>query len=100
MDSHAIEQAVIEQAVIEQAVIEHASTVLAVDPATLSRTRKLTDLPTFSSFRIVDIVERVERSLGLEVDAALLTPDNLHDLAGLCTVFLRSAQLLADRGRP
>lgn len=80
---------------IEQVVIDNASTVLAVDPATLSSTRTLTELPTFSSFRVVDIVERVEQSLGVEVDAALLTPDNLHDLAGLCGVFLRTAGLAA-----
>lgn len=83
---------------LEQAVIASASAVLAVDPATLRRARTLTELPTFSSFRLADLIERIEQALGVEADAALLTPDNLHDVAGLCRVFRRSAGVAVTDG--
>ncbi|GGP78678.1 hypothetical protein GCM10010185_60620 [Saccharothrix coeruleofusca] len=65
--------------------------MLAVDAATLAATGNLSDLPTFSSFRVVTIVERTEEELGVEVDAAELTPDNLHRLDALCALFVRTA---------
>jgi acyl carrier protein len=76
---------------VEDLVKDTAASVLAVDTATLASTDNLADLPTFSSFRIVAIVERSEEALGVEVDAAELTPDNLHRLDALCALFVRTA---------
>ncbi|MEV0704762.1 acyl carrier protein [Saccharopolyspora sp. NPDC050389] len=45
-----------------------------------------TSLPRFSSFRLVEIVERLESELGADIDAADLLPENLHRLDDLCQV--------------
>ncbi|MFF4397098.1 phosphopantetheine-binding protein [Streptomyces sp. NPDC001480] len=64
--------------------------VLGVDQADLHSTSTLTQLPTFSSFRIVEIVERVEEELDTEVEASELTPDNLSRLDTLIALFERT----------
>ncbi|MFD8232888.1 hypothetical protein ACFV20_13525 [Streptomyces sp. NPDC059696] len=66
--------------------------VLGVDQAALHGTPALTDLPTFSSFRIVEIVERVEEELDTEVEASELTPDNLSRLDTLIALFERTVR--------
>lgn len=83
---------------IEQAVIDNAAAVFAVDRAVVGRVRTLAELPTFSSFRLVDLIERVESTLGVEADAALLVPDNLRDVPGLCRVFAHSAGMTVIDG--
>jgi acyl carrier protein len=40
----------------------------------------------FSSFRLVEIVERVETELGVEFDADELVPENLRQLDDLCRI--------------
>ncbi|MGW0494707.1 phosphopantetheine-binding protein [Streptomyces sp. NPDC003007] len=64
--------------------------VLGVDRTDLHSTSTLTALPTFSSFRIVEIVERVEEELDTEVEASELTPDNLSRLDTLIALFERT----------
>ncbi|WP_439944259.1 hypothetical protein [Streptomyces sp. BBFR115] len=64
--------------------------ILGVDQADLHGAAALTDLPTFSSFRIVEIVERVEEELDTEVEASELTPDNLSRLDTLIALFERT----------
>ncbi|MGC5040331.1 MULTISPECIES: hypothetical protein [unclassified Streptomyces] len=64
--------------------------VLGVERTDLHGTGALTDLPTFSSFRIVEIVERVEEELDTEVEASELTPDNLSRLDTLIALFERT----------
>ncbi|MEU0884345.1 acyl carrier protein [Lentzea sp. NPDC005914] len=80
---------------IEALVRDTVTAVLSVDPATLTPDLDLAALPTFSSFRIVTILERVEDALGVEVDADELTPDNLHRLDTLCALFLRAKTKVA-----
>ncbi|WBB78733.1 acyl carrier protein [Micromonospora sp. WMMD882] len=77
---------------VRDTVVDIAADVLGVDPTTLHATPTLTDLPTFNSFRIVEIVERVEERLDVEVDPADLTPDNLTRLDTLTALFERTAQ--------
>ncbi|MFC0105795.1 phosphopantetheine-binding protein [Kibdelosporangium aridum] len=67
-------------------VADTAAQVLGVQPGTGT----LTDLPTFNSFRLVEILERVETRLGVTVDPADLTPDNLTRIDSLCAMFERS----------
>ena len=76
---------------VREIVVQTAAQVLAVDPATLQNGGPLTEVPSFSSFRVVEIIERAEEALGVELAAAELTPDNLHHLDRLCAVFERSA---------
>ncbi|MEU7477850.1 acyl carrier protein [Lentzea sp. NPDC042327] len=51
----------------------------------------LREFPGFSSFRLVDVIERVEARLGVEVAAEALTPESLRDLDSLCVLFTGSA---------
>lgn len=67
-----------------------AAAVLGADPAALLAGQLLTDLPTFSSFRIVEIVERLEDELRIEFDADELVPENLHHTDAICGAVRRS----------
>ncbi|MZF84743.1 hypothetical protein [Streptomyces sp. SID5643] len=75
---------------IRTVVTRITAEVLDVAPADLRAVGALTDLPTFSSFRIVEIVERIEEELETEVDAGELTPDNLTRLDTLVALFERT----------
>ncbi|MEU0897729.1 phosphopantetheine-binding protein [Streptomyces massasporeus] len=75
---------------VREVVTGITAEVLGVDQADLRTTDALTDLPTFSSFRIVEIVERVEEELDTEVEASDLTPDNLSRLNTLIALFERT----------
>lgn len=75
---------------IREKVIDTAAQVLAVNQDDLVSAKALTDLATFSSFRIVDIIERLEEQLGVQIDAADLTPGNLHHLDALCELFTQA----------
>lgn len=75
---------------LRTAVAEEAAAVLRADAADLLAGTPLTEVPGFGSFRMVDIVERVEERLGIEFDAADLVPENLHDLDGLCRIAARA----------
>lgn len=50
----------------------------------------LREFPGFSSFRLVDVIERVEARLRVEVEPDALTPASLRDLDSLCGLFTRS----------
>ena len=76
---------------VRDIVTDTAAEVLGVDVATLTEANNLTDLPTFNSFRIVEVVERLEQRLSIELDPGDLTPDNLTRLEPLCALFERSA---------
>lgn len=65
--------------------------VLDADPALLSTgDGDLAALPGFTSFRMVDIIDRLEAQLDLEFDADDLVPENLRSMDGLCRI-VRSA---------
>jgi hypothetical protein len=74
-------------------VADTAAQVLGVRPGS----GDLTDLPTFSSFRVVEILERVESRLEVTVDPAELTPENLTRIDSLCAMFERSLRKGAVR---
>ncbi|MFG1837135.1 phosphopantetheine-binding protein [Micromonospora sp. NPDC049175] len=80
-----------DRSTVHTAVIEVTAEVLGVDPDILHATPTLTNLPTFNSFRIVEVVERVEERLEVEVDPIELTPDNLTRLDTLTALFERTA---------
>ncbi len=77
---------------VRAAVLDVASRVLGVDRAALAAGRSFVDIPTFSSFRLVDILEQVELALGLELPAAELLPERLHDADTMSRLFFRHAQ--------
>jgi hypothetical protein len=77
---------------VRAAVLTAASRVLGVDREALAAGRSFVDIPTFSSFRLVDILEQVELALGLELPAAELLPERLHDADTMSRLFFRHAQ--------
>ncbi|MEV7425371.1 MULTISPECIES: hypothetical protein [unclassified Streptomyces] len=64
--------------------------VLRVDPGALLGGRVLAEVPGFSSFRVVEIVERLERGLAVEFAPSDLVPENLHHLDGICRIVQRA----------
>ncbi len=50
----------------------------------------LAALPGFTSFRMVDLIDRLEKQLDIELDADDLVPENLRSMDGLCRI-VRSA---------
>lgn len=75
---------------LRERVAAVAATVLGVDPAPLLDGRPLADVPGFSSFRVVEIVERIEHELFLEFAASDLVPENLHEVDAICRIVLRA----------
>jgi acyl carrier protein len=67
-----------------------AAAVLGTAAEPLLNGQLLSDVPQFSSFRIVEIVERLEEQLHFEFDADDLVPENLHDVDALCAIVRRS----------
>lgn len=82
-----------------RAVAGVVAAVLEVDELRLLDGVPFTSLPRFSSFRLVEIVERLESDLGADIDAADLVPENLHRLDDLCRV-LRPSAVLAEGAMP
>ncbi|MEU5365873.1 hypothetical protein ABZ354_20785 [Streptomyces sp. NPDC005925] len=67
-----------------------AAAVLGTGVGPLLEGQLLSDVPRFSSFRIVEIVERLEEELHFEFDADDLVPENLHDIDAICAIVRRS----------
>ena len=67
-----------------------AAAVLRTGVEPLLNGQLLSDVPRFSSFRIVEIVERLEEELHFEFDADDLVPENLHDIDAICAIVRRS----------
>lgn len=74
-------------------VAEVAAQVLGTDPQPLLQGAALTDVPGFSSFRVVEIIERLESELDIEFPADELVPENLHHVDAICRIVRRSARL-------
>ncbi|MGY0464526.1 hypothetical protein ACW14Y_30380 [Kitasatospora sp. cg17-2] len=72
------------------AVAAVAAAVLGTPVGPLLAGRSLGEVPQFSSFRIVEIIERLEEELRFEFDAADLVPENLHDIDAICAIVRRS----------
>ncbi|MET8944511.1 acyl carrier protein [Streptomyces sp. NPDC004542] len=75
---------------LRERVAASAGAVLRTDPAALLDGRPLADVPGFTSFRVVEIVERLERELSVEFVADDLVPENLHHVDGICRIVLRA----------
>jgi acyl carrier protein len=72
---------------VRDAVTEALSTVLRVPDTEVQDQRPLRELPNYNSFRLLDVIDRVEQRLGLQLDPAALTADNLRDPASLRRLF-------------
>ena len=57
------------------------------DDDVLAEDRALRDLPGFNSFKLIDVIERVETALGVELDPDQLTASSLRDVGSLCALF-------------
>jgi acyl carrier protein len=68
------------------AVAGVVSAVLGVARQELLDGAAFDSFAAFSSFRLVEIVERVETELGVEFDADELVPENLRQLDDLCRI--------------
>lgn len=73
---------------VRDAVTEALCAVLRVPMAEVRDDRPLRELPNYNSFRLVDVINRVEDRLCRQVDPVALTAGNLRDAAGLCALFL------------
>lgn len=81
-------------------VAEVAARVLGTDPRPLLQGAALSDVPGFSSFRVVEIVERLESELAIEFPADDLVPENLHHIDAICRIIRRSARPAASVAGP
>ncbi|MCM0640401.1 acyl carrier protein [Cellulomonas wangsupingiae] len=57
---------------------------------TVVEAQSLRDLPGLTSFRLADVLDRVEADLGVELTGDTLAATNLWDLDALCGMFARS----------
>jgi acyl carrier protein len=71
---------------LRRTVASVVGAVLGVPDARLLDGVEFTSLPRFSSFRLVEIIERLEGELGVELDPADLVPENLHRVDDLCRI--------------
>ncbi|WP_424186723.1 acyl carrier protein [Actinokineospora sp. G85] len=71
---------------LRRSVAGLVASVLRVPAARLLDGAEFTTLPRFSSFRLVEIVERLESELGAEIDPVDLVPENLHRVDDLCQI--------------
>ncbi|WP_089154315.1 acyl carrier protein [Micromonospora sp. NBS 11-29] len=72
---------------VRAAVLGALGDTLHLDESALRATDVLRDLPGFDSFRLVDVIDRVERRLGVEVPATALSAADLRDVGSLCAMF-------------
>ncbi|NED54159.1 acyl carrier protein, partial [Micromonospora aurantiaca] len=72
---------------VRAAVLGALGDTLDLDGSALRTTDVLRELPGFDSFRLVDVIDRVERRLGVEVPATALSAADLRDVGSLCAMF-------------
>ncbi|MFI2710880.1 acyl carrier protein [Micromonospora sp. NPDC018662] len=72
---------------VRAAVLGALGDTLHLDGSELRATDVLRELPGFDSFRLVDVIDRVERRLGVEVPATALSAADLRDVGSLCAMF-------------
>jgi hypothetical protein len=73
---------------VRAVVTEALSIVLGLDNRTIDAAAALRDLPGFDSFRLVEAIERAEEALGVEAAVERVGSAGLHDLDGLCQIFV------------
>jgi hypothetical protein len=64
--------------------------VLDLAPAETAAGQRLADLPGFNSFRLVEVLEELERAFSVEIAGSELGPANLADADALARLFLRA----------
>lgn len=72
---------------VRDLILDTVALVLAVPVDRVRALDRLAGVPGFNSFRMLDIVERVEAALGVELPPDLLTPANLGDVDRLTALF-------------
>ncbi|PZG02543.1 acyl carrier protein [Micromonospora deserti] len=77
---------------IRAVLVAEVGAVFGVGAEVLATGPALRTLPGFNSFRLVEVIERVETRLGVEVDPDHLTGTALHDLDSLHALFRRARQ--------
>lgn len=75
---------------LRPAVAAVVAGVLGVDAAEVLAGTPFPVFPSFSSFRLIDIVERLESEFAVEFDGDDLVPEHLHHLDDLCRLVARS----------
>ncbi len=68
-------------------VTDELGAITGLNVASLEPGTELRSLPGFSSFRLVDLIERAEQRLGVELDPDDLTADSLRTISSLCDLF-------------
>ena len=76
---------------VRDAVLSVIQDVLRVDEPTVRTATTLRELPNYNSFRLVEIIERVETRLAVLLHDDDLTPQTLQDIDALCATFARRA---------
>lgn len=71
-------------------VLAAIAAVLRIDEADVLAAGSLRELPGFNSFRLVEIIERSEGLLGVELSDEDFTPDTLTHAAALCAAFAKA----------
>jgi acyl carrier protein len=69
---------------VRDQVADIAAEILGLRRDDVEKAQTLESLPTFSSFRIMEIVERAESEFHVELDPNDLVPDKLFRLDALC----------------
>jgi len=82
--------------VVMRVVIDALRQTLHLDEPTIRGAGTLRALPGFDSFRLVDVIDRIERQLGVTLPAEF-TGDQLRDVEGLCRLFADAAGPRGDR---
>lgn len=80
---------------VARAVLDALRHTLGLDEPTIRGAGTLRDLPGLDSFRLVDVIDRIERQLGVRLPADF-TGEHLRDVDGLCRLFAHAARLRAD----
>jgi hypothetical protein len=75
---------------IRETVLHAVRTVLRLDGTAARSVRTFRALPNFNSFRLVDIIEQVELTLGVVLRSEDLTVDGLRDIDSLARLFARA----------
>ncbi|MGI5439236.1 acyl carrier protein [Streptomyces shenzhenensis] len=76
-----------------RAVAATVAGVLGTDPSALLSGTRLPDVPGFSSFRLAELIDRLEDELGIEFDGDDLTPENFQDVDAVCRIARWPARL-------
>lgn len=87
--AEAAEESTVDGGVAADVVFAAIAAVLNVGEADVRATESLRELPGFNSFKLVDIIERAEDALGVELADEDFTPDALTQASALCAAFAR-----------